>query len=159
MVESERARLLALHSLAILDTPPEERFDRITRLATSIFDVDIALVSLVDEERQWFKSRQGISLTQTCRKESFCAHAIQGESIFEIEDASQDSRFADNVLVTARRGIRFYAGVPLTTANGFRVGTLCIIHPEPRRLSPSQRQVLTDLAACVEDEIDRKSVV
>ncbi len=71
MVESERARLLALHSLAILDTPPEERFDRITRLATSIFDVDIALVSLVDEERQWFKSRQGISLTQTCRKESF----------------------------------------------------------------------------------------
>ena len=155
MVESERARLLALHSLAILDTPPEERFDRITRLATSIFDVDIALVSLVDEERQWFKSRQGISLTQTCRKESFCALAIQGESIFEIEDASQDSRFADNVLVTARRGIRFYAGVPLTTANGFRVGTLCIIHPEPRRLSPSQRQVLTDLAACVEDEINR----
>ncbi|WP_339118725.1 GAF domain-containing sensor histidine kinase [Halomonas sp. BMC6] len=155
MVESEQARLMALHSLAILDTPPEERFDRITRLATRLFNVDIALVSLVDEERQWFKSRQGFSLTQTCREESFCAHAIQGKGIFEIEDASLDPRFDTNVLVTARRGIRFYAGVPLATADGFPVGTLCIIHSEPRRLSPQERQALCDLAACAEDEINR----
>ena len=155
MVESEQARLMALHSLAILDTPPEERFDRITRLATRLFNVDIALVSLVDEERQWFKSRQGFSLTQTCREESFCAHAIQGKGIFEIEDASLDPRFDTNVLVTARRGIRFYAGVPLATADGFSVGTLCIIHSEPRRLSPQERQALYDLAACAEDEINR----
>lgn len=155
MVESEQARLVALHSLAILDTPPEERFDRITRLATRLFDVDIALVSLVDEERQWFKSRQGFSLTQTCLQESFCAHAIQGDSIFEIEDASIDPRFENNVLVTARGGIRFYAGMPLTTADGFRIGTLCIIHSEPRRLTKHQRQSLRDLAACAEDEINR----
>ncbi|MFP3342052.1 ATP-binding protein [Halomonas sp. SIMBA_159] len=155
MVESEQARLEALHSLAILDTPPEERFDRITRLATHLFGVDIALVSLVDEERQWFKSRQGFSLTQTCRQESFCAHAIQGDGIFEIEDASKDPRFETNVLVTARRGIRFYAGMPLTTADGFRVGTLCIIHSEPRCLTNHQRQALRDLAACAEDEINR----
>ncbi|WP_404345488.1 ATP-binding protein [Vreelandella venusta] len=158
MVESEQARLVALHSLAILDTPPEERFDRITRLATHLFGVDIALVSLVDEERQWFKSRQGFSLTQTCRQESFCAHAIQGDGIFEIEDASKDPRFETNILVTARRGIRFYAGMPLTTADGFRVGTLCIIHSEPRRLSASQRQALRDLAACAEDEINRSGL-
>lgn len=158
MVESEQARLVALHSLAILDTPPEERFDRITRLATQLFDVEIALVSLVDEERQWFKSRQGFSLTQTCRQESFCAHAIQGDGIFEIEDASKDPRFETNVLVTARRGIRFYAGMPLTTSDGFRVGTLCIIHSEPRRLSPQQRQALKDLAACAEDEINRSGL-
>tara|TARA_R100001039_G_scaffold8773_1_gene4370 strand:+ start:66 stop:1799 length:1734 start_codon:yes stop_codon:yes gene_type:complete len=155
MVESEQARLQALHGLAILDTPPEERFDRITRLATHLFGVEIALVSLVDEERQWFKSRQGFSLTQTCRQESFCAHAIQKEGIFEIEDASADPRFADNVLVTARRGIRFYAGVPLTTSDGFRVGTLCIIDSKPRRLDDAQRQALIDLAACAEDEINR----
>lgn len=158
MVESEQARLQALHGLAILDTPPEERFDRITRLATHLFGVEIALVSLVDEERQWFKSRQGFSLTQTCRQESFCAHAIQKEGIFEIEDASADPRFADNVLVTARRGIRFYAGVPLTTSDGFRVGTLCIIDSKPRRLDDAQRQALIDLAACAEDEINRMSL-
>ncbi|MCP1319670.1 GAF domain-containing protein [Halomonas sp. 707B3] len=155
MVESEQARLQALHGLAILDTPPEERFDRITRLATHLLGVEIALVSLVDEERQWFKSRQGFSITQTCRQESFCAHAIKKEGIFEIEDASADPRFADNVLVTARRGIRFYAGVPLTTSDGFRVGTLCIIDSKPRRLDDAQRQALIDLAACAEDEVNR----
>ncbi len=158
MGESERARLQALHGLALLDTPPEERFDRFTRLAIQLFGVDIALVSLVDEERQWFKSRQGLALTQTCREESFCAHAIQTDGIFEVADASLDPRFRQNVLVTTRGGIRFYAGVPLTTSSGFRVGTLCIIHPEPRRLSLVERQALIDLAACVEEEINRKAM-
>ncbi|KHJ51049.1 hypothetical protein PZ78_10165 [Vreelandella venusta] len=158
MVESEQARLQALHDLALLDTPPEERFDRFTRLAVQLFGVDIALVSLVDEERQWFKSRQGFVLTQTCREESFCAHAIQTDGIFEVEDASLDPRFRQNVLVTTRGGIRFYAGMPLTTSDGFRVGTLCIIHPEPRHLSLSERQALLDLAACVEEEINRTAL-
>lgn len=155
MLESEQARLQALQRLAILDTPPEERFDRITRLAIHLFEVDIALVSLVDEARQWFKSRQGFPLAQTCRTVSFCAHAIKGEGIFEIEDASKDSRFENNQLVTSPGGIRFYAGVPLTTSDGFRVGTLCVIDSHPRRLSYAQRQALIDLATCVEEEINR----
>lgn len=155
MVNSERARLRALHDLALLDTPPEERFDRYTRLAMHLFGVEIALVSLVDEERQWFKSQQGFSLTQTSRQESFCSHAIQEAGIFEIEDASQDERFASNRLVKARRGIRFYAGVPLSTTNGYRVGTLCIIDSSPRQLTFNEKQSLKDLAASVEDEINR----
>lgn len=158
MVDSEQARLRALHDLALLDTPPEERFDRYTRLATHLFGVEIALVSLVDEERQWFKSQQGLSLNQTSRQESFCSHAIQEAEIFEIEDASQDARFASNRLVTARRGIRFYAGAPLTTADGFRVGTLCIIDSSPRRLTFNEKQSLKDLAASVEDEINRSAL-
>ncbi|MGQ7288240.1 GAF domain-containing protein [Vreelandella venusta] len=155
MVKGEQARLRALRQLALLDTPPEERFDRIARLAIQFFGVEAALVTLVDEDRQWFKSRQGIALTQTCRTESFCAHAIQEEGIFEVEDASQDSRFKDFVLVKAHRGIRFYAGVPMTTTNGFKVGTFCLIDSVPRRLNEQQRQVLRDLAACAEDEINR----
>lgn len=157
-MESEQARLEALHSLAILDTPPEERFDRITRLAAYLFGVDIALVSLVDEQRQWFKSRQGLALSQTRRQESFCAHAIQGGGIFEIEDASKDPRFNDNPFVTVSRGIRFYAGVPLNTSSGFRVGTLCIIDTSPRRLDDAQRQALLDLAACAEEEMNRSGL-
>ncbi|WAM53493.1 GAF domain-containing protein [Vreelandella venusta] len=155
MVKGEQARLRELRQLALLDTSPEERFDRIARLAIQFFGVEAALVTLVDEDRQWFKSRQGIALTQTCRTESFCAHAIQEEGIFEIEDASQDSRFKDFVLVKAHQGIRFYAGVPMTTTNGFKVGTFCLIDSVPRRLNEQQRQVLRDLAACAEDEINR----
>lgn len=158
MVNSEQARLQALYDLALLDTSPEERFDRYTRLATRLFGVEIALVSLVDDERQWFKSQQGFSLTQTSRQDSFCSHAIQGIEIFEIEDASQDERFARNTLVTARRGIRFYAGMPLTTEGGFRVGTLCIIDSSPRRLDDGEKQSLRDLAASVEDEINRSAL-
>ena len=158
MVNSEQARLQALYDLALLDTSPEERFDRYTRLATRLFGVEIALVSLVDAERQWFKSQQGFSLAQTSRQESFCSHAIQEAGIFEIEDASQDERFASNRLVTASRGIRFYAGMPLTTVGGFRVGTLCIIDSSPRRLDASEKQSLRDLAASVEDEINRSAL-
>ncbi|MGO3669284.1 MAG: GAF domain-containing protein [Vreelandella alkaliphila] len=155
MVKGEQARLQALRQLALLDTPPEERFDRIVRLAIQFFGVEAALVTLVDEDRQWFKSRQGIALTQTCRTESLCAHTIQGEGILEIEDASQDNRFKNYVLVRAHKGIRFYAGMPMTTTDGFRVGTLCLIDSAPRRLNEQQRQVLKDLAACAEDEINR----
>ncbi|WP_083003353.1 GAF domain-containing protein [Halomonas sp. GT] len=155
MVKGEQERLRSLRQLALLDTPPEERFDRIVRRAIQFFGVETALITLVDENRQWFKSRQGMALTQTCRQESLCAHAIQQEGIFEIEDARLDDRFKDFVLVTAHRGIRFYAGMPMTTVDGFRVGTLCIIDSVPRRLNEQQRQVLKDLAACAEDEINR----
>lgn len=155
MAKNEQARLRALHDLAILDTPPDERFDRITRLAKFFFGVEMALVTLVDEERQWFKSRQGLSVTETCREESFCAYAIQETGIFEVEDASLDSRFKDKVAVTAPGGVRFYAGVPLSTTDGFYVGTLCIADSKPRRLSDLDRLRLADLAACAEDELRR----
>ncbi|TVP44415.1 MAG: GAF domain-containing protein [Halomonas sp.] len=148
----------ALHGLAILDTPPEERFDRITRLAKHLFRVEMALVSLVDKDRQWFKSRQGLSITQTCRTQSFCAYAIQGAGMLEVEDASQDARFKDNVSVTAPGGVRFYAGVPLSTSDGYYVGTLCIVDSQPRQLSDHERRSLLDLAACAEEEIKRAAL-
>lgn len=115
----EAARLETLHSLSILDTPPEERFDRLTRLARRLFDVPIALVSLVDENRQWFKSHPGLDATQTSRDISFCAHALLADETMVIQDARNDDRFHDNPLVTGQPGIRFYAGrrLPRRTAH------------------------------------------
>jgi PAS domain S-box-containing protein len=150
----ETHRLRALRGRTILDTPPEERFDRITRLAQRIFDVPIALVSLVDEKRQWFKSRQGLDICETSRDVSFCAHTILDENILEVNDASTDPRFADNPLVTGEPHIRFYAGAPLRTQDGYRVGTLCLIDTHPRKLSASQHLTLRELADCVQDEIN-----
>lgn len=152
---NERQRLDALQYLCILDTPVEERFDRLTRLAQKLFDVQIALVSLVDTERQWFKSRQGLSACETPRELSFCGHAILGNGIFEITDATQDERFADNPLVTGAPNIRFYAGAPLATADGYNLGTLCIIDDKPRELSLADRSALRDLADAVEQEINQ----
>ena len=120
----EAARLDTLHSLSILDTPPEERFDRLTRLARRLFDVPIALVSLVDDDRQWFKSHAGLDVTQTSRDVSFCAHALLEGNTMVIQDALNDNRFHDNPLVTGTPGIRFYAGRPLTAPNGAPIGTL-----------------------------------
>ncbi|MFM5486675.1 GAF domain-containing protein, partial [Aeromonas veronii] len=111
--DNERLRLDALRRLAILDSPAEERFDRITRMARNMFDVPIALVSLVDENRQWFKSCCGLPVLETPRDISFCGHAILGEELFVVEDAAQDPRFSDNPLVTGEPHIRFYAGHPL----------------------------------------------
>lgn len=149
----EAARLAALRSACILDTPPEERFDRITRLASKIFDVPIALVSLVDADRQWFKSRVGLTATETPRDMSFCAHTILGADVMMVENATEDERFADNPLVTGDPSIRFYAGCPLTAGDGNRLGTLCLIDRQPRRLSDEQLAVLRDLAAIVSNEI------
>lgn len=156
--DDEPLRLSILHERAILDTPPEERFDRLTRLAGRIFGVPIALVSLVDAERQWFKSRHGLDACETGRDISFCGHAILGEGIFEISDARLDPRFADNPLVTGAPHIRFYAGMPLTTPEGYRLGTLCLISDSPRQLSANERQILRDLAGCVEDEINQSKL-
>ena len=157
--EHEVERLQALHASALLDTPPEERFDRVTRLAKRIFRTRIALVSLVDADRQWFKSRQGLDVPETGRTFSFCGHAILGPEIFEVGDARQDPRFCDNPLVTGEPRIRFYAGAPVRSAGGYPLGTLCIIDDHPRTLTEDERLSLRELADFVEDElstIDRR---
>ncbi|HDR9052697.1 sensor domain-containing diguanylate cyclase [Burkholderia vietnamiensis] len=149
----ETARLATLHSLSILDTPPEERFDRITRLARRLFDVPIAVVSLVDEDRQWFKSHPGLDAAQTSRDVSFCAHALLADDTMVVKDALNDDRFHDNPLVTGQPGIRFYAGRPLAAPNGAPVGTLCLIDTRPRELCADELALLGDLAHMTEREI------
>jgi len=149
----EAGRWKSLRGLRILDTPPEERFDRITRIAKRHFEVSIALVSLVDAERQWFKSRQGLNVSETPRSISFCGHAILGDQIFVVPDALKDPDFADNPLVCGQPGIRFYAGAPLHAPDGARIGTLCIIDNQPRSPSAEDLSILRDLADCVETEL------
>jgi diguanylate cyclase (GGDEF)-like protein len=150
---NEGTRIDSLRALNILDTSPEERFDRLTRLAKRLFDVPIALVSLVDTNRQWFKSCVGLDATETPRDVSFCGHAILGDDIFLIPDAAADERFRDNPLVTGEPHIRFYAGCPLTVADGSRLGTLCIIDRKPREFDDDDRELLRDLARMAEQEL------
>ncbi|MEQ6341193.1 MAG: PAS domain S-box protein [Gammaproteobacteria bacterium] len=150
----ETERLAALHALNVLDTVPEDRFDRITRLAARLFDVPIALVSLVDANRQWFKSCHGLSATETPRSVSFCGHAILSDDTFIIPDALLDARFADNPLVTGAPHVRFYAGQPLTGMDGRKLGTLCIIDHKPRHLSEQDREALRSLAALAQQELN-----
>jgi phosphoribosyl 1,2-cyclic phosphodiesterase/CheY-like chemotaxis protein len=149
----EESRLRALQDLRLLDTPPEERFDRYTRFAAKLFDTPIALVSLVDRDRQWFKSRQGLDETETPRETAFCAHAILGGEVLQVSDALQDARFADNPLVTGPPRLRFYAGAPLAAADGSLVGTLCLIDHRSRELDEQQLGLLRDLADLVEAEM------
>ncbi len=151
--DNEEERLKALQETCLLDSLPEERFDRLTRLAQQLFQVPIALVSLVDSDRQWFKSKQGLDASETGRDISFCGHTILGQETFEIPNATLDPRFSDNPLVTGPPDIRFYAGAPITAANNIKIGTLCIIDTKPRELSDEQRQSLLDLAKCVSNEI------
>lgn len=151
--EDEPARLSTLRALNILDSAPEERFDRLTRLAKRLFGVPIALVSLVDENRQWFKSCVGLDASETSREISFCGHAILGDGIFEVPDALVDERFHDNPLVTDAPHIRFYAGVPLRIPTGSKLGTLCIIDREPRALDEEEQALLKDLARMAEQEL------
>ncbi len=143
---NEKERLKELRSLNILDTTPEERFDRLTRMVKRVFDVDIALVSLVDENRQWFKSRVGLEASETGRDISFCGHAILGNEVFVIEDTQNDERFHDNPLVTGPPNIRFYAGAPLRYMNGSKLGTLCIIDRKPVALDDEDMDLFLDLA-------------
>ena len=151
----EEQRRRALYRLALLDTPAEERFDRITRTAARLFDVPIALVSLVDTNRQWFKSCLGLAARETPRGISFCGHAILRDEVLQIPDASLDPRFADNPLVTGEPFVRFYAGQPLKSPDGHRVGTLCLIDRRPRHLGEVDLRSLVDLAAWAEDELGR----
>jgi diguanylate cyclase (GGDEF)-like protein len=151
--ENETQRLETLKSLGRLKTTPDERFDRLTRLASHVFDVPVAMVSLVDENIQWFKSCHGLDVTHTSRDVSFCGHAILGDDAFVIEDATTDSRFADNPLVTGEPHIRFYAGFPLRYLNGTKLGTLCLIDHQPRQLEKRERQILKDIASIAESEL------
>jgi PAS domain S-box-containing protein len=151
---NEAPRLQALRVRAMLDTPAEERFDRLTRLAQHLFGVQIALVSLIDADRQWFKSRQGLDVCETARDISFCGHAILASDLFVVPDATLDARFADNPLVLGAPHIRFYAGAPLSSSDGYRLGTLCIIDSTPRTLSDKERLMLRDMADLVETEIN-----
>ncbi|MEO3864825.1 PAS domain-containing protein [Rheinheimera fenheensis] len=150
--QHETLRLKALADTTLLDTPAEPRFERLTALVKQCLHTDIVLVSLVDAERQWFKSRQGLDACETGRDISFCGHAILSDDILEVPDALLDSRFADNPLVTGAPFIRFYAGAPLKFRDQ-RIGTLCIIEPEPRNLSANEKLVLRKFADAIEQEI------
>lgn len=145
MDEGEKRRLEALRSYRILDTEPEKAFDDLVLLASQVCDSPIALISLLDEDRQWFKSRVGLSAQQTSRKVAFCDHAIRQEDLMEVPDALEDARFRENPLVTADPHIRFYAGAPLVTAEGETLGALCVIDRRPRKLSAQQREALEAL--------------
>jgi len=150
---NEAERLHALRTLNILDTSHEERFDRVTRMAKRMFNVSISLVSLVDEDRQWFKSAQGLEATETPRDISFCGHAINQEGLFIIPDAIKDERFFDNPLVTEAPNIRFYAGYTLNIREGLNIGTLCLIDENPRVMDEEDQQLFKDLGAMIEQEI------
>lgn len=141
----EDERLSALRALLLLDTPPEERFDRLARFVAEQLDVPIALLTLVDGQRQWFKARVGLDATETPRDISFCGHAIMKNDLFIVEDASRDPRFSDNPLVTGEPHIRLYAGAPLSAPGGHRIGTLCVIDTVPRTLGPVELSILDAL--------------
>ena len=141
----EDERLSALRALLLLDTPPEERFDRLARFVAEQLDVPIALLTLVDGQRQWFKARVGLDATETPRDISFCGHAIMKNDLFIVEDASRDPRFSDNPLVTGEPHIRFYAGAPLSAPGGHRIGTLCVIDTVPRTLGSVELSILDAL--------------
>lgn len=150
----EKERLKSLRKMGILDTEEEERFDRITRIATHLFDVPISTVTLVDSNREWFKSCQGLDQKEGDRAISFCGHAMLAGGIFIIPDAKKDERFADNPMVTGEPFIRFYAGVPLYSADHKRIGTFCIKDRVPRRLSQREETDLKSLAAWAEIELN-----
>lgn len=154
--DNEPERLRALHDLMLLDTSPEERFDRVVRFAAEQLDAPIALVSLVDEHRQWFKSRLGLQVPETGRDISFCAHAILQPDVFIVEDASRDARFADNPLVTGETHVRFYAGAPVSAPGGERIGTLCVLDTRPRALDGTELAILKALRALVDEAIAGK---
>jgi diguanylate cyclase (GGDEF)-like protein/PAS domain S-box-containing protein len=156
MPADDELRVAALHRLGILDTPAEDRFDELVELASLIIDAPIALVSLVDRDRQWFKAKKGLAADETSRDEAFCAHAIvaDGPGPFVVEDASTDARFFDNPLVTGGPQVRFYAGEVLHDADGMALGTLCVIDSTPRRLGDAHRQALVRIARLVEREFE-----
>ena len=152
--ENEAARLEALRQYEILDTDPEESFNDLTRLAAYICETPIALITLVDAHRQWFKAKVGIGEKETSRDISFCAHAILQDGPFIVPDAADDERFKDNPFVTADPHIRFYAGSPLMSPEGFKVGTLCVVDKRPKELSPKQIAALKILGNQVITQLD-----
>lgn len=151
--DNEAARVATLRSMRLLDTPREDRFDRYTRITARLFDMPIVLISLVDKHRQWFKSAEGFDGDETPRDISFCGHAILGDDVFEVRNTRRDPRFRDNPLVIEQPHIRFYAGAPLETPNGHKLGTLCVIDRVPRHLSDDEKTMLKNLADMVVREM------
>jgi len=153
----EEARLKALRELELLDTDPEAEFDELVRRAAAATDAPIAVITLVDEARQWFKARVNLELESTDRDVSFCAHAIlTPDDLTIVPDTLEDERFNDNLLVVEDPNIRFYAGAPIFTPDGHPVGTLCVIDASPRDLSAEQAQALRELAGEVSRQIERR---
>lgn len=150
---NEGQRLVALERTGLLDSPPEEAFDRLTWLAAQSLDAPIALLTLLTPTRQWFKSKVGLDLVETPRSWAFCNHTIMQKQVFSVEDLTKDSRFADNPAVTGAPGFRFYAGAPVLGEDGFVVGSLCVIDRKPRRLDERQEQTIQALAALASDEV------
>ena len=157
--ENEAERLEALRKTRLLDSAPDSAFDDFTRLASFVCGTPVALISLIDEDRQWFKSRIGLDATETPRHQAFCAHAILGTEVFEVPDSSLDERFVDNPLAIGYPHVRFYAGAPLVTPEGHALGTLCVIDDQPRSLSDTQRDALSTIArqVMVRIELQRKA--
>jgi GAF domain-containing protein len=156
-LDREAVRLEVLRQYQILDTPPEQAYDDFTRLATSICETPIALISLIDADRQWFKSKVGLAVNQTARDIAFC-NAILDDEILIVNDALRDERFVNNPLVTAEPSIRFYAGAPLITPEGHILGSLCVIDQQPRSLSDAQKAALEALARQVVIQLELRRV-
>lgn len=156
---AEDERVKALHALGVLDTPQEDRFDRFTRIAAAAFGAPIALVSLVDTQRQWFKSRIGLEPGETPRSMSICSHAVALDDLLVVPDTQLDERFADNPLVVGAPFMRFYAGQPVHSVDGQPLGTLCIIDQQPRTFGDAEKRMLRDLAQMVQDELNRNVLV
>jgi len=154
ILKNEKKRLRVLWQYDILDSVPEEVFDDLTELAARICEAPIAMITLVDEDRQWFKAKLGVTVNETSRDISFCAHAIAQPELFIVPDATLDERFAQNPLVTSDPKIRFYAGAPLITPDGHALGTLCVIDKIPRDLRPEQKQALRVLARHVMTQLE-----
>lgn len=151
--------MTALKGYGLLDTPNEAAFDKIVREAAVALGAPIALISLIDENRQWFKAKVGLAPSETPRSISFCTHAIRGKATFVVENAAEDDRFAANPLVTGDPHIRFYAGVPLRSATGLRIGTLCVIDSKPRGITLDQQRRLEALAARTMEIMEKRSAV
>ena len=152
--DDEARRLRALQSYAVLDTDAEQAYDDLTALAAQVLGVPVALVSLIDRDRQWFKSRVGLDVSETPRSQAFCDHAIRSQDVMVVPDATLDPRFADNPLVQGEPGIRFYAGAPLITPSGAALGTLCIIDRQPRAFDEQQRATLAMLGRQVMAQLE-----
>jgi GAF domain-containing protein len=154
--ENEELRLAALQEYDILDTPAEASFDRVTKLACRLLNVPMSVVSLVDKERQWFKSCVGVDVTETPRAPSFCSYTILTDQVLNVPDATQDPRFFDSALVTGSPYLRFYLGIPLRSSSGFNIGSFCAMSPEPRTILEPDLVVAQELAAIISTELELK---
>ena len=153
-LEDEQKRLQVLARHQVLDTPPEEDYDRVVALAADICGTPIALISLVDRDRQWFKAKVGVSASETPREYAFCIHTITQDELLQVKDATRDERFKDNPLVAGAPGVRFYAGVPLVVESGHRLGTLCVVDMVPRELTLAQCNKLVILVRHASYKLD-----